>query len=614
MAAQYNDASLQRIYQQMAYVRMKHLSGESATFAAALRYHLLGLHPIPIHPETKTPLIEWKGYQTARPTREDLYAWWSKDRSARVGLITGAAPGLVVVDIDAQHGGTEQGLDLPPGAYRVATPSGGVHLYYRHPGGTVANRAGVRPGVDIRGDGGYVVAPPSKGYTATAPLILESLPVAPSWVMGRAGKESETSPEANWFARTVTQGTPEGERNDTATRLAGYLLRRDLTPEDTFALLTSWAGRCRPAFPHEELIRVVRSIAGREAAKERERPILQLVAPSSLTVQEITFAIDALVPLGTLTLLYGKDKSGKTLLALEMIRAIRTGQPFLGHFPVATGPVIALLLDDPPGLVRERIVGQLRIPDAGLWVATNAAADSGHPMRLLDALHREALERRPNAIFFDALYVLLAGADQLNKAGGMGPLLRKLNDIAEESGAAVILLHHTRKADNEAAGSFVIRAAAKSILGLARPSGEEEDDAPIASTSRLLRVEGKYLPEAQYALHFAGPGQWEFRGDAAQVRRTDLAGRLLAALSEEAGLTADALAERLSRRKVEVRRTLAQLARDRRVRRQDVSTGGRGRPRQTWFIATPETAQEHPSEPPAIEGGEDADEGDDEDG
>jgi hypothetical protein len=80
---------------------------------------------------------------------------------------TGAVSGLVIVDIDPRHGGNDSlraliGLGLLPPTQRVITGSGGQHLFYLHPGQRIPSRPLPGwPGVDIKGDGGYVVAPPS---------------------------------------------------------------------------------------------------------------------------------------------------------------------------------------------------------------------------------------------------------------------------------------------------------------------------------------------------------------------------------------------------------------------------------------------------------------------
>jgi hypothetical protein len=77
-----------------------------------------------------------------------------------LAIRTGTASGLLVVDIDPRNGGAVDTALMPPTA-TVATGGGGWHLYYRHPGGPVAAALAGHPGVDLKGEGGYVTAPPS---------------------------------------------------------------------------------------------------------------------------------------------------------------------------------------------------------------------------------------------------------------------------------------------------------------------------------------------------------------------------------------------------------------------------------------------------------------------
>jgi hypothetical protein len=110
------------------------------------------------------------GLNAASADPEAISRWWSRWPSANVAVCTGAVSGLVVVDIDPDHGGVDtlrKLVDshgpLTPGPL-VRTGSGGWHAYFRHPGDAVRNSAGTRlgAGVDVRGDGGYVIAPPSR--------------------------------------------------------------------------------------------------------------------------------------------------------------------------------------------------------------------------------------------------------------------------------------------------------------------------------------------------------------------------------------------------------------------------------------------------------------------
>jgi hypothetical protein len=101
----------------------------------------------------KVPILT--GWQkAAHPSRGQVTAW---ARTGNVGLRTGAISGIVVIDVDTSKGGDAAALSLPA-TVTVITGSGGLHLYFRHPGGSVPNSVGrLAPHVDVRGDGGQVV-------------------------------------------------------------------------------------------------------------------------------------------------------------------------------------------------------------------------------------------------------------------------------------------------------------------------------------------------------------------------------------------------------------------------------------------------------------------------
>jgi hypothetical protein len=122
---------------------------------------------IPIRPEDKQPLIRWEEFQHRHPTEAEVQGWFSEWPTAGVGIVTGSISGLVVIDIDVRHGGDvalarlEQEHGHLPATLECCTGGGGCHLYFAHPGGLIRNKVGLGPGIDLRGDGGYVVAPPS---------------------------------------------------------------------------------------------------------------------------------------------------------------------------------------------------------------------------------------------------------------------------------------------------------------------------------------------------------------------------------------------------------------------------------------------------------------------
>jgi hypothetical protein len=134
---------------------------------AALEYADLGLSVIPIRSKSKKPILNsWRPYQKKRATEKQIRKWWEKWPSANIGIVTGKISGVVVLDFDFQNGGKEslekfvEQSGGPPET-PIARTGNGIHLYYAHPGVEIKNRAGIFPGLDVRGDGGYIVAPPS---------------------------------------------------------------------------------------------------------------------------------------------------------------------------------------------------------------------------------------------------------------------------------------------------------------------------------------------------------------------------------------------------------------------------------------------------------------------
>jgi hypothetical protein len=133
------------------------------------------------------------GLTGATVDRDHIDAWWRRWPHANVAIRTGAASGLVVLDIDRRGGGhrtlaqlVKQHSRLP--ATRAVQTGDGVHLYFQHPGTPVQNDASRRlgPGIDIRGDGGYVLAPPSRHHNGQHYRTLdERIPVAamPAWLL-----------------------------------------------------------------------------------------------------------------------------------------------------------------------------------------------------------------------------------------------------------------------------------------------------------------------------------------------------------------------------------------------------------------------------------------------
>ncbi len=204
--------------------------------------------------------------------------WWAPWPDANVGVATGGGSGLVVLDVDGEVGkislaGLVTRYGPLPSTWTVQTGRG-RHLYFAHPGRWVKNSVG-RLGLklDIRGDGGYVVAPPSlhdsgRRYAWVEGLGPDGLPLAalPAWVLELVVEDSKTlrPPHAHRVATSLGPDDMiiEGSRNTTLASLAGTMRRRGFTgPAILAALLEENRLRCRPPLSEDEVGKIARSIA-----------------------------------------------------------------------------------------------------------------------------------------------------------------------------------------------------------------------------------------------------------------------------------------------------------------------------------------------------------------
>lgn len=251
----------------------------SELLGAALAYAAAGLHVFPCKPAAKVPACA-HGALAATVDPERITAWWRSNADYNVAVATGEASALFVVDIDGLIGAAElRELEAQhgvlPETWDARTPNDGRHVGFAWPGQPVPNSVGrVAPNIDIRGQGGYVVVPPSRlacGKYTWSTNCADELADAPHWLVdsaiGRNGNGKCATATADWVA-IVANGAPEGQRNHTACRLAGYLLHKYVDLAVTRELLHAWnQARCRPPLSAAEINHVVDSVAGREMRK-----------------------------------------------------------------------------------------------------------------------------------------------------------------------------------------------------------------------------------------------------------------------------------------------------------------------------------------------------------
>ena len=254
----------------------------STAASAALDYLARGWSVIPVRRKDKRPVIPWQAYQGRRPSMEAVAAWFSRWPEANVGIVTGTVSALVVLDIDPAHGGVESlerwqtlhGM-LPP-TLESLTGGGGRHLYFAHPGEPCPSRVGLLPGLDLRGDGGYVVAPPSVHPSGRAYRWREGhepgriSPARLPRALLAVGDSSRAGHTLAYWRQLLRDGVVEGERNSAVASISGHLLWHGVDPQVVGELMLCWNRvRCRPPLSDEEVVRTVESITRLHEAPDR---------------------------------------------------------------------------------------------------------------------------------------------------------------------------------------------------------------------------------------------------------------------------------------------------------------------------------------------------------
>lgn len=217
------------------------------------------------HPRTKN------GFIGASVDAQRIREWWTTWPDAGVCIRTGN--GLFVLDIDPKHGGDEALSALEkehgplPQTVECITGGGGRHIFFKYAGRVACSVSLIAPGIDVRADGGYVVAAPSlhaSGGRYTWEVAHHPADTAiadlPEW-LAKLASPSKNEPTASPAPEPTADRFIEGGRNRALMSLAGTMRRRGMAPTAIeAALLAENAAKCRPPLSKAEVQRVAHSV------------------------------------------------------------------------------------------------------------------------------------------------------------------------------------------------------------------------------------------------------------------------------------------------------------------------------------------------------------------
>ena len=230
------------------------------------------------HPRTKS----WKADKSISP--DLIKRWFARD--GNLGIVTGG--GMVVIDIDEGRDGHESMFELEeknqplPPTLTVNTGGGGVHYYYTVDGETGCSVDKLGKGIDVRGEGGYVVGPSSthrsgKQYHVDEGQPYEMMP-APEWLLTliRVKPQRQAGP--------TPDAVIEGGRNTHLISMAGSMRRKGFSEEAMLsALLVENQEKCNPALDEAEVKGIAKSASRYEPEPNDWRAMLKTSKDGSVT-------------------------------------------------------------------------------------------------------------------------------------------------------------------------------------------------------------------------------------------------------------------------------------------------------------------------------------------
>ena len=425
----------------------------------------LGLRVFPCQQRGKRPITA-HGVNDASKDPEQIAAWWPDDTPYNVGIATGG--GIVVLDVDINHEAGKYGDDTLkelearhgslPTTWKCLTGGGGIHYYFRCADPELTIAAGFAPGLDYRGAGGYVIAPPSVHKSGN---LYE-------WEPGHKPGECELAQLPAWLhALMVTGKQParpagpeeapqrigEGGRNEAMFKLASSLRQKGLTVEEMIpSMLEANRNRCDPPLEEEEIRTICESTGRYERGKQNDGNVFSLFRPlTEFKEEEATWLLPGWIPEGQITLIAADGGVGKTTLWVHIVAALSSGRACVLDPPGYTRKPQKVVFCTTEDSVRKKLLKKLREAGANMEniIAMDMTADREGVLREFkfgtDTMNSVLRGLCTAVCIFDPVQGFIPPTINMGSRNAMRDCMAPLISIGEDVGTTFLVICHTNK-------------------------------------------------------------------------------------------------------------------------------------------------------------------------
>lgn len=464
----------------------------STMYQWAQHYLSQGLPVFPI--KNKLPCVSWAKYQTELPTETEVKTWWQQFPDAGIAMVTGPISGKLVLDVDGPEGKASLKDRHIPKTAQVKTRRGDQYHFNWPTGITVKTTlAGILPGVDVRGDKGICILPPSLYSDASGRyewVTQEGTADAPQWLIDLLIENSKprvvTSSDSSWLQEKLN-GLTNGNRNQTFCSIAGSLRSRGWGSSDIFSLLDPHARLVN--FSQDELQKICDSVGTYtpRIANDKSESFSKFLEHE----EKVQWIVRGIIARNSLGFVAGLPMTSKTWMLMDLaIEAAKGGGEWLGKFPV--NPAKVMFID------QERFRGETQRRFKALMQGKGLSSDRlnetlnvkcGSTIRLnvpasFDAFRHELSEYRPDLVIIDSFATFHTAAE--NERTEIQRVLERIKQLRTEFSCAFLFINHETKgvlhmepgeekktpSMADMVGSIGVSAAAEEVLTVRRKDAE----------------------------------------------------------------------------------------------------------------------------------------------
>ena len=504
-----------------------------------------------------------------------IQTYWETWPLANVAIRTGAESNLVIVDIDDRRAWNELKKILPPNYDWKSVPRqktgkpDGWHLGFSYPGTHVKTGTKFLPGVDSRGDGGYIMAAPSihlsgKKYRWQHLPPGDQFPRLPAELLLAINGTNSNGREPLNTAEFL-KGVPQGQQRVTAARLAGKFRHADIPIEYGQELILKFAHNCTPPLSEKEALSQLHDIYKRYPATADEPPEQQTQEtfwPVPMTAKEFLnrpkdqrrWILEDSISYSSTTLLAAAPRVGKSTFAFNLSLAVARGLPFLGRATTAV-PVFYLSMDNSADDMDE-LAKSLGLSENDQLMLHTGAIPTDSIGWLRDIITRFNYK----LVIIDTLQRFY----QLDDANDYAEATRRMtpvDNLVKELGVHIVYLHHAGK-NGEYLGSVGLKGMCPTYLQIKRIGEEEHLHRVLSSDQRS----GKNFESV--AISFDKHGWLKVVGTLEDVFIEDTKPKVLELLEiEQSGMTEAQIRDVVGGRGIVLSKAIRQLLAEGKVER-----------------------------------------------